>query len=288
LIIQFYGCTHLENSLNVESKKNNSLAFPGYEKLSPADQQRADSLLATALDQEALYSLLADLKPVSSIGFPLSYPIGKDSLHTDGQNKVVNTSADSIQHFLEEIESWNRVLDALSFDHFEFMLIPFKNVWESDRNMQILVSRTDLVDSLLVAQAPFFAQWGFVPGTDPAVLLTATEYESRNDRYRAYGYLFGYPEHAVDFFVNASIHQEATDEFVKRSFFHIPVHVRDQGYFTYALPEDFTPLASDSARYRAATKVLERYRNIRPKYVNESGQLNALQLLREWWAEENR
>jgi len=280
------GCKQVYPISKPRTLSATSIPFPGYERLTKEDRVRADSLLAYALDHEALYSLMADIKPMSSIGMALSYPIGKDSTQRDGDQEVVPVKVDSIQADLRELESWNRVLKALSFNDYHFLLVPFRKVWEEDRNLQILVCRTDLLDSLLVAQAPFFAQWGFVPGTDPAVVVTATEFEERNDRYRAYGYLFGYPKHAVDFFVAASQEQEQTGELVPRSFFHMPVHAREEGYFTYALPDDFQPLPSDSARYYRSIRVLETYRSMRPSFTNPQDQLEAVKLYRTWWNRE--
>jgi hypothetical protein len=262
---------------------NSSIPFPGYERLSGSDRVLADSLIAYALDHEALYSLMGDLKPMSSVGLPVRFPLGKDSTQVEGQHQVVATQSDSIQTAIAELARWNRVLTALSFDHHQFLLIPFKKTRYGDRYLQILLCRTDLLDSLLRAQAPFFAQWGFVPGTDPAVVLTAIEFEEKHDRYRAYGYLFGYPRHAVDFFVRASQQKQQSGEFVQRSFFKIPVHVRKDGYFTYALPKDFQPLPADSTTYYQATTVLEEYRALRPKYIDKKGQYHPIELYRKWW-----
>ena len=282
LIVQVVtGCVKVPTTRSLPAAS--SLPFPNYETLTGEDKARADTLLATALDHEALYSLMGDLKPVSSIGFALSYPLGKDSTQIIGQEHIVNTGADSIQTFLAELESWNRVLDALTFDRYRFLLVPFKKVWDGERDLQILVCRTDLVDSLLAARDSFFAQWGFVPGTDPAVLLTAIEFEEKSDRFRAYGYLFGYPQHAVDFFVAADLEKEKTGDFVKRSFFHIPVHAKTSGHFTYALPEGFQPLPRDSARYYRAKEILEGYRQVRPRFIDAAGNLKAVELYRDWW-----
>jgi hypothetical protein len=257
--------------------------FPGYEQLSATDRDRADSLIAFALDHEALYSLMADLKPISSIGFSLSFPLGKDSTQQDGQHDVVNVSADSVQTLIRDLESWYRVVDALSFGDYQFMLLPFRQVWDGKRNMQVLLCRADLIDDLLEEQAPFFAQWGFVPGTDPAVLLTAIEFEDKHDRFRSYGYLFGYPRHAVDFFVEASLEQEETGEFVSRDFFQIPVYAGEKGYFTYAVPKDYETGSRDSLIYNSAQKVLEEYRELRPQYLDKQGNLEAIELYRDWW-----
>jgi len=277
------ACQRIPGKSSFKNSTEN-LPFPKYEMLSPEDKVKADSLLVRALDHESLYSLKGNLKPVSSIGFALSYPVGKDSTQSDGQRNIVRTQVDSIQTALAEIRSWNRVIDALSFDDYQFVLLPFRQIWKGKRSMQILLCRTDLIDSLLTAKAPFFSQWGFVPGTDPEVLLTAIEFEEKHDRYRGYGYLFGYPEHAVDFFVEASLEYEETGEFVKRNFFQIPVYAKESGHFTYALPEDFPPLPLDSAKYYQAQDILEEYRMIRPKFTNSKGNLEAVKLYRKWWS----
>jgi len=257
--------------------------FPGYEDLSASDRLRADSLIAFALDHEALYSLMADIKPISSIGFSLSYPLGKDSTQRDGQHEVVSVYADSVQTVINDLESWYRVLDALSFGDYQFMLMPFRQVWDGKRNMQVLLCRADLIDELLEEQTSFFAQWGFVPGTDPAVLLTTIEFEEKHDRFRSYGYLFGYPRHAVDFFVEASLQQEETGEFVSRDFFQIPVFAKERGYFTYAVPKDYEATALDSLIYNNAQEVLEEYRRLRTDYLDEEGKLESIELYRDWW-----
>ena len=175
------------------------------------------------------------------------------------------------------------MLSALSFGNYQFLLIPFRKIYDGERKLQFLVCRRDLLDSLLVEHAAFFAQWGFVPDTDPAVILTAMEFEAQHDRYRAYGYLFGYPKHAVNFFVEASQSEQETGEFVKRSFFQIPVYAKESGYFVYALPEAFQPLSVDSTKYHNAVNVLEGYQALLPKYVDDKGQLSSIKLFRNWW-----
>lgn len=277
----FTGC----RSVQVDSKLARQLArpFPGYESLSQQEQMMADTLLRYALDHEALYSLLGDIKPVSNVFYVLANPIGKDTTMSDGDAEVVKIGVDSIQRTLRTLEAWNNVTDALSFGDYQFLIVPFRQVRDGQRNFQLVVCRTDLIDSLLLLHAPFFAQWGFVPGTNPGVLLTTTEFEYKNDRYRAYGYLFGYPRHAVDFFVSASQEEEKTDQFVERNFFQIPVFAKNSGYFTYAVPDDYQPDGRDSTIYYRAVEVLEDYKALRPDYINKDGQLDAVSLLRDYW-----
>ncbi len=257
--------------------------FPAYKALSPLERAMADSMLAFALDHEALYSLIGNIKPISQTGYIFVNGLGKDSTDQNGQAVVVMPEQDSVRQVLDELERWNNITKALSFGPYRFIILPFRQTWNGRRNFQIAVCRTDLVDRLLSDHAAFFAQWGFVPGSDPAVLLTAVEFEDTLDRYRAYGYLFGYPKHAVDFFVEAAREEEQTGEFVHRDFFQIPVHARSNGYFTYAVPKDYQPIDRDSSLYYRSTAVLNRYRAMRPRYLDKNGRLKAVRLLRKYW-----
>lgn len=78
------GCSSISYQKTSDKNVQKSIPFPGYEQLSKKDKVLADSILGHALDHEALYSLMGDLKPISSIGFSLSYPIAKDSLQFGG------------------------------------------------------------------------------------------------------------------------------------------------------------------------------------------------------------
>lgn len=250
-------------------------------QLSPAERSQADSLLRNALDHEALYTLLSDLKPISSIGQTITYPIAKDSSNWDGQAEVTHLSQDSIRKMLSKISMLYKITRSLSSPALQFFLLPYHRIGEGKRNFQILVCRRDLVDQMLQKHAAFFGQWGFVPGADIATLLTTIEFEDRYDRYRAYGYLFGYPDHAVDFFVEASRSEAQNQQFIPRDFFQIPVYSGARGYFTYALPKGKVPSQVDSTLYQRAMEVLDKYRRIRSRYVREGKGLEARRLLRK-------
>ena len=103
--------------------------------------------------------------------------------------------------------------------------------------------------------------------------MAVVEYESKWDRNRAYGYLFGYPAHAVDFFVEAQKIQDSSPDkkFVTRDFFPIPVFVKEKGYFTYATPKGYKPVEVDNNLLKAATQTLEKYKSVRGKYVVGKG-----------------
>lgn len=267
------------SELNVGSK----ISFWNLSHLSESELQIANELLSYGLEHEALYTLLDTLKPISSLGFSLSYQIAKTDKMKDGDRSVVDLSSDSTQMALAELRKWNNVLTSLSNEKLSFHLIPFKYTYEGKRNLQILVCRRDLLTKLLSQKTEFFGQWGFTPNSDPATVLNTIEYESRNDRYRAYGYLFGYPEHAVDFFVEASVSEEETGEFVTRDFFSIPVAVGKSGFFTYAIPKGYTPDEHDSSIYFAASTTLDNYERKKANYSNSEGQLDAIRLISDYW-----
>lgn len=231
------------------------------------NQSIADSLLAYALDHEALYTLVDTLKPMSSVKF-LTYAIAKDSSMQDGDAYV--THKDSL---LQLIDQYQSVCKALSNDTWQFVLLPFKRTEKNMRNLEIYVIRKAVFANKINQYQSFFGQWGFTPNTDPSIVLSVIEYETRWDRNRAYGYLFGYPAYAVDFFVEANKMQQAdiNKKIVPRNFFAIPVFAGNQGYFTYAMPKSYQPTELDSAIYKKAQHTLNQYRQIRSSYLEPSG-----------------
>ncbi len=227
----------------------------------------ADSVLAYALDHEALYTLIDTLKPMSSVKF-LRFAVAKDSTQKDGDYQI--TTKDSL---LNIIEKYQKICQDLSKDDWQFIMIPFARTEKSTRNIEIYVVRKSVFAKKIRQYQAFFGQWGFTPSTNPAVVLAVVEYESKWDRNRAYGYLFGYPAHAVDFFVEAQKIQNASPDkkFVPRDFFPIPVFVQEKGYFTYATPKGYKPVEVDNNLFKAATQTLEKYKAVRNKFVVGKG-----------------
>jgi len=230
-------------------------------------------LLAYALDHEALYTLADTLKPISSVKF-VRYAIAKDSTQRDGDLAV--TDKDSL---LQKIERYQKVCNALSGGDWQFVLMPFERTEKAIRNMEIYVVRKSVFQKKLAAYQSFIGQWGYTPSAYPSVVLPVVEYESRWDRNRAYGYLFGYPSYAVDFFVEAQKTQDkdTAHKLVARDFFSIPVFAGNTGHFTYAIPKGQQSFASDSALYNKAMATLERYKRVREKYVTATG-IKAMEL----------
>lgn len=245
----------------------------------PAIAKLLDSILQQGLDNEALYTLVGPIKPMSSV-VSFSYPLANTDTAAKRTADIVDPVAG--RPYLDSIRHIQQALNLVDIPDIRLVLSPYRATYSGDRIQQVNAIRISLLDSLLKAEARFFGQFGLVPGADPAVVVNTIEYEDQYERLRGYGYLFGYPAYAVDFFVEAFHHSDTSDRHVERDFFQIPVHTRDDGHFVYAVPKGHQPTAGiDSALYHRATNVLDQYRKLRPHYLNTDSTLRAVELLGE-------
>jgi hypothetical protein len=235
-------------------------------KMDLTEKKLANSMLINALDHEGIYTILDTLKPMSSVQF-FRMPLYSNDL----QQK------DSAQKAVELIQ---KVVNKLSVDDFKFVLNPFERIDSIYRNMEVYVFRKSRLQSLLKTHAAFYQPLGMSPEADPASVIAITEFEKKYDRWRSYGYLFGYPDNAVDFFVEAGRVQDSTGVFVKRDFFAIPVYAGDKGHFTYAIPKGYKPSETDSVIYYKAIVTLQKYKRIRG--VDSLNHLNPRRILRKF------
>ena len=230
-----------------------------YKKMSFEEKNLIDSIFAKALDHEALYTLLDTLKPISSIKF---YKFPLLSLNKE-QADSASTALFNLQNAINKLNSKT----------FSFILNPFERKDSIYKNFELYVVRNRKLATTISNQQSFYNSIGISPLAKPETVLAITEYENKYNRWRSYGYLFGYPNYAVDFFVDAGKTQDSTNKFVKRDFFAIPVFAGDRGYFTYAIPKDFKTNEIDSSIYNTALATLNKYKKIRLKYE----QINGLQ-----------
>jgi hypothetical protein len=245
-----------------------------YQKLSAEEKDMADTLIMKALNNEGLYTVLGRLKSMSSVT-DLRLSIAQKDTSFEGIANVTDLNSPD----LIKLKKYQRVVNALNFGDLKFILSPLKINQNGQRYIQINLYRKSLVDSLINVNQSFYGQFGFVSGTQAEILINTTEYENKYDRFRSYGYLFGYPEHAVNFFVDASISNDKTGVFVKRNFFQIPVHSNIKGHFVYAIPLDSKPGPIDSAIYKRAEHSLNIYRSLRKEYMKSDSSFKAFALL---------
>lgn len=211
-----------------------------------------DSVLRRGLDHEALFSLLDTLKPMSSLA-DFDLPLGQ-------RDSVVQSASSLYARWEAAAAELNRRLsDRL------FFLVPFRNADSASRSVTLYVANRWKWQACLARHSAFFHRVGIFPSMPPQQVVTITEHLPRADRWRSYGYLFGYPNHAVDFFVSAGVEQDSTKRFVKREFIQMPVHQSETGYFTYAVPVGHQRNEADRRIETQAAAVLKLYRQYRPE-----------------------
>jgi hypothetical protein len=249
--------------------------------MSVSEQLLVDSILQYGLDNEALYTLLTNIKPMSSL-VTYTFPVA----NTDSVKKVEGNVLTREEHgvYLDRMRTIQQAMSKLDIPDLRFVVVPYLSAMGNKRIIQLSVLRISSLDSLLRVKENFYGQFGLVPGTDPAVVVTAIEGNDKFERWRGYGYLFGYPDYAVDFYNKAAFELEKTGEFVERNFFRIPTYSRVEGNFVYAYPKDHKPTVEiDSAIYNKSIRVLEEYRAIRNNYLNPDSTLQSYRLIQDYY-----
>jgi len=266
--------THLQNY-------DSSCDCFDYSLLTEEERLLADSILADALDHEALYTLLEPLKPMSSMAM-FSFQTAKRDSSLFGNSLIVSDTA--AVH--DSLAILHRIVRALSCGLIKAVAVPYRVTEKGRRNIQISIVDISALNIMLDNYKTFWAQYGLGVNAAPEVVVAVIENEQIYDRWRGYGYLFGYPEYAVDFFVNAGISEDTSKQFVERAFFNIPVYSGNRGHFVYAMPKDYTATEIDSTLYREAASLLEKYKKVRPRYIDSyTGKLHASELIRDWYRE---
>jgi hypothetical protein len=237
-----------------------------FRSMTNAEKVIADSLILNALDHEAIYTLIDTLKPMSSIQFYRLPLLSNNTVQKDSAYQVLATL--------------QNIANKLSVADWQFVLQPFERGDSIYKNIELYVFRKSKLQQKIEEQTTFYKTLGITSGASPATVLAITEYEQKYNRWRSYGYLFGYPEYAVDFFVNAGKSQDSTKQFVTRDFFAIPVFASTTGHFTYATPKSYKPNVLDSSLYYNAILSLAKYKRLRVKYVNDN-KTNVFKLLKK-------
>lgn len=253
-----------------------ALCFP-VDRLPETLQARADTILTRALDNEALFTLWEPLKPMSSVHLERTTLARVDA--PEGVRDQVRADHPDLS-VLRELQE---VVRHLHCGALTMTVVPYRATQDSTRSVQVTVVHQGRLDDVVERDLPFWGQWGIVPGARAHTVVPVVEFESPLDRFRGYGYLFGYPEHAVTFFTEAGREMQETGDFVERDFFQIPVHSAETGRFVYAVPPGHTPLPEDEWIRSEAGRILELYRDWRPRFENEDGTLRAAEMLRAWF-----
>jgi hypothetical protein len=232
------------------------------DKLPPALQQKSESLLLRALDTEALFTIAGDLKPMSSF---MEYRIPLSSLD------------------LSDLETARRALavwrcgDGLFAD-----VHHFTQPHDGKLYAEAAVWNRRALAAVIASHARFFRPYGITPSTHPMEVAMTIEFDPGVSRFRGYGYLYGYPDYAVDFFVSAEEIQHKTGQKVPREIVSVPTYTRETGLYAWAAPTGHKENDVDRQIKAKAAVILSEYRSRRPRYIGP-GKPGVVLLLRDWF-----
>jgi len=227
-----------------------------------------ERLAQRLLDHESLYTLSGGLKPISEGFWMARYAAGP----------TPPLLLDQVRQQLSELP--------LGPD-FATGVYSFSAVVMEQRTATAFLAHRPALSRLIQSKRAFFARLNITPETEPQVVLERIDRGPRADRWRAYGYVFGYPDHAVDFFVTAGESQARDGQFVKRDFIRLPTFAAPGGRFVYAVPLGHVPNEIDQALQRKSQTIYHRYLAWREIYLPDSdseGGARAVALLRDWVA----
>ena len=199
-------------------------------------------LVHAAADHEGLYTLAGGLKPMSSGFWRGSFDVEDPDV--------------------SEITAVRASLGVLRNDVWHADVQVFARADEGTRSAHAYVIHRKALSQMIERHESFWSPWGITPGTHPAEIVAIVDRMPRADRWRGYGYLFGYPDHAVDFFVEAGVAADdgrAVGPGKDREFIHIPTHATDSGRFTYAVPLDHVATMADRRLAEHADLILAAY-----------------------------
>lgn len=232
------------------------------ERLPPDIRASSETLLLSALDNEALYSIASDLKPMSGV---IEFRVPIETLD------------------LSEVERTRQALRAWRCgDYFYADVRHFREPHGDRLYAEGAIWNRPALERLLEERAPFFARFAVTPSAHPLEVVLSVEYDDTVARYQGYGYLYGYPEYAVEYFAEAEITRERTEERVARDFYSIPTYARPEGAYAWAVPKGHVENEADRRILDKAKAVLEEYRRRRERYIGE-GKPGVVELLRDWF-----
>ena len=210
------------------------------------------TLVQNAADYEALFTLAGGLKPMSSGFWRCSFEVDDPDL--------------------TELEKASEMLEVLQNDVWYADIQIFAKVHDGERNAHAFVVHRQSLAAMIDRHEPFWSSWDITPETHPTKLIEIVDRMPRADRWRGYGYLYGYPDEAVDFFVEAGISAYDDDREMgpgkDRQFTQIPTYAAESGRFTYAVPLDHEPTEADRHLSEQARLILDAYIERRPHMID--------------------
>lgn len=231
----------------------------------PSDPPTAALLARQMLDSEALYTLTGGLKPVSE-GFWRT-----------------RFSEEECQSPL--VLDTRRTLKTLPLDPaFEVGVMVFARADGPWRYASAFVAHRPSMQALIRRRSDIFAPLGITEESPAWEVLERVDQASNSQRWRGSGLLFGYPDYAVEFFVQAGEEMERTQEFVEREFVNLPTFASERGRFVYAVPLGHVLRQEDHDLRHQVDIIFNHYLACRRAFISEEEEAtqDALSLLADW------
>lgn len=235
----------------------------------PADlRAKYKPLLSKALDSEARYTIIGGLKPMSSGFTSFKINVEKPNLAALAETRALL----SVWHCGDLLHAGAHHIAKIYDD---------EKTQEKIRFAEAFIFHRPALERAIQRHAGFLAPYGITPNAHPLETLIAIEYRANSPRWRGFGYLFGFPVPAVDFFVAAGEVHERTGKFVERDFYSIPTFVAGQHQFVWAVPKGYAESDEDRAIKQRAALLLAEYQKRRARYVGP-GKRGVARMLRDW------
>ncbi|MFQ5790473.1 MAG: hypothetical protein ACE5JI_08365 [Acidobacteriota bacterium] len=232
------------------------------ELLPPPLRLKSEELLLKALDNEALYSFIGGLKPMSTF---IEFRIPLDDLDLA-----------PLEETRRALTVWKCGEDLYADVHH------FAEPHQGRLYAEAAVWNRRLLSDLILRHHPFFTRFGITPSAHPMEVVMAIEYHRGVDRLKGYGYLYGYPDYAVEFFAAAEAEKMRSHRSVERDIVSIPTYARPAGAFAWAVPVGHRENGADRDIRERAGAILEEYRARRKAYIGP-GRPGVVALLRDWF-----
>lgn len=227
-------------------------------------RELSEKLLLDALDSEAIYTIVASVKPVSEGFWSTRFRIQPPN----------TTDLDRVQAALSV---W------VCGEVFQADTIVFENLIEGERHASAWICNRPALTSLVASQHEYFGRLGVSPQENPEVVLLSIERSQlREERWRGFGLVFGYPEYSIDFFIRAGKHQAETGEFIQRDFRSFPTQAGKTGRFVYAVPKLTEETESEKSLRSQCESLIQHYTKLREEYIGNE-KPGVVRLIRDWF-----
>jgi hypothetical protein len=242
-----------------------SECFP-IEKLPARLQNKAAAGLLALLDSEALYTIVGGIKPITAEFFDFIFPQSSKYTQSDYED------------FQMIVQSWQctPLLKAALFRHTQ----------KTKKGMvvgSVVIARSDLVSKTIHQRKEIYSK--FQIQSDSPIetifkILAPIGFSSRKDEAQvAYGYLFGYPEYAIQYFAGRA---NSSEKNISSDFITIPTHETIDTPFNWAVPKGHQKNTEDLAIENKALPIFKTYEGLRRRYLTTFPE-TSVKIIRDWF-----